>query len=50
MRDTQKVKMSIPLKPPEGKDFANAFGPCNVTDDEFKQYKVPFLENFFKAF
>ena len=37
-RATQKVEMTIPLGPHKGKDFANAFGPCIVTADEFEQY------------
>jgi 2-keto-4-pentenoate hydratase/2-oxohepta-3-ene-1,7-dioic acid hydratase in catechol pathway len=31
--------MTLPLGPAKGKDFANAFGPCIVTKDEFEQYR-----------
>jgi fumarylacetoacetate (FAA) hydrolase len=48
-RATQKVEMTIPLGPHKGKDFANAFGPCIVTADEFEQYEVPFSESYFEA-
>jgi 2-keto-4-pentenoate hydratase/2-oxohepta-3-ene-1,7-dioic acid hydratase in catechol pathway len=48
-RATQKVEMTIPLGPHKGKDFANAFGPCIVTADEFEQYEIPFSETFFEA-
>jgi 2-keto-4-pentenoate hydratase/2-oxohepta-3-ene-1,7-dioic acid hydratase in catechol pathway len=48
-RATQKVEMTIPLGPHKGKDFANAFGPCIVTADEFEQYRRPFSESFFEA-
>ena len=47
-RATQKVEMTIPLGPHKGKDFANAFGPCIVTADEFEQYEVPFSESYFE--
>jgi 2-keto-4-pentenoate hydratase/2-oxohepta-3-ene-1,7-dioic acid hydratase in catechol pathway len=48
-RATQKVEMTIPLGPHKGKDFANAFGPCIVTADEFEQYEVPFSETYFES-
>ncbi len=48
-RATQKVEMTIPLGPHKGKDFANAFGPCIVTADEFEQYEVPFSEAYFES-
>ncbi|MCP9770446.1 FAA hydrolase family protein [Lacihabitans sp. LS3-19] len=48
-RALQRVEMTIPLGPHKGKDFANAFGPCIVTADEFEQYEVPFSENFFES-
>ncbi len=38
-RFIQKREMEVPLGPHKGKDFANAFGPCIVTKDEFKQYR-----------
>lgn len=38
-RATQKQEMMLPLGPAKGKDFANAFGPCIVTKDEFEQYR-----------
>ncbi len=38
-RAIQKEEMKMPLGPAKGKDFANAFGPCIVTKDEFKKYK-----------
>jgi 2-keto-4-pentenoate hydratase/2-oxohepta-3-ene-1,7-dioic acid hydratase in catechol pathway len=47
-RATQKVEMTIPLGPHKGKDFANAFGPCIVTADEFEQHEVPFSESYFE--
>lgn len=37
-RSLQKEEMTLPLGPAKGKDFANAFGPCIVTKDEFEQY------------
>ncbi|KPM49077.1 fumarylacetoacetate hydrolase family protein [Jiulongibacter sediminis] len=46
-RAIQKREMEMPLGPCKGKDFANAFGPCIVTADEFEQYRVPFSEEFF---
>jgi 2-keto-4-pentenoate hydratase/2-oxohepta-3-ene-1,7-dioic acid hydratase in catechol pathway len=48
-RALQRVEMTIPLGPHKGKDFANAFGPCIVTADEFEQYEVPFSESFFES-
>jgi 2-keto-4-pentenoate hydratase/2-oxohepta-3-ene-1,7-dioic acid hydratase in catechol pathway len=48
-RAIQKVEMTIPLGPHKGKDFANAFGPCIVTADEFEQYQVPFSDSYFEA-
>lgn len=48
-RAIQKVEMTIPLGPHKGKDFANAFGPCIVTADEFEDKTVPFSESFFEA-
>jgi 2-keto-4-pentenoate hydratase/2-oxohepta-3-ene-1,7-dioic acid hydratase in catechol pathway len=48
-RALQRVEMTIPLGPHKGKDFANAFGPCIVTADEFEQYEVPFSERFFES-
>jgi 2-keto-4-pentenoate hydratase/2-oxohepta-3-ene-1,7-dioic acid hydratase in catechol pathway len=48
-RATQKVEMTIPLGPHKGKDFANAFGPCIVTADEFDKHEVPFSESYFEA-
>ena len=48
-RAIQKVEMTIPLGPHKGKDFANAFGPCIVTADEFEQYEVPFSETYFES-
>lgn len=48
-RAIQKVEMTIPLGPHKGKDFANAFGPCIVTADEFEQYEVPFSESYFES-
>jgi 2-keto-4-pentenoate hydratase/2-oxohepta-3-ene-1,7-dioic acid hydratase in catechol pathway len=47
-RAIQRVEMEIPLGPHKGKDFANVFGPCIVTADEFEQYSVPFSEDFFE--
>ncbi len=38
-RFIQKREMEVPLGPHKGKDFANAFGPCIVTKDEFEQYR-----------
>lgn len=38
-RALQRQEMTLPLGPAKGKDFANAFGPCIVTKDEFEQYK-----------
>lgn len=35
-RSIQKQEMQMPLGPAKGKDFANAFGPCIVTKDEFE--------------
>jgi len=37
-RAIQKEEMKMPLGPAKGKDFANAFGPCIVTKDEFKKH------------
>lgn len=48
-RAIQRVEMEVPLGPHKGKDFANAFGPCIVTADEFEQYEVPFDESFFES-
>ncbi len=48
-RAIQKVEMTIPLGPHKGKDFANAFGPCIVTADEFEKYEVPFDESYFES-
>jgi 2-keto-4-pentenoate hydratase/2-oxohepta-3-ene-1,7-dioic acid hydratase in catechol pathway len=48
-RAIQKVEMTIPLGPHKGKDFANAFGPCIVTANEFEQYEVPFSESYFDS-
>jgi 2-keto-4-pentenoate hydratase/2-oxohepta-3-ene-1,7-dioic acid hydratase in catechol pathway len=48
-RATQRVEMTVPLGPHKGKDFANAFGPCIVTADEFEQYEVPFSESYFES-
>jgi 2-keto-4-pentenoate hydratase/2-oxohepta-3-ene-1,7-dioic acid hydratase in catechol pathway len=48
-RAIQKVEMTIPLGPHKGKDFANVFGPCIVTADEFEQYEVPFSESYFET-
>ncbi len=38
-RSIQKEEMQMPLGPAKGKDFANAFGPCIVTKDEFEKYR-----------
>lgn len=38
-RALQKEEMTMPLGPAKGKDFANSFGPCIVTKDEFEQYR-----------
>jgi 2-keto-4-pentenoate hydratase/2-oxohepta-3-ene-1,7-dioic acid hydratase in catechol pathway len=38
-RSLQREEMTLPLGPAKGKDFANAFGPCIVTKDEFEQYR-----------
>jgi len=38
-RSIQRQEMQMPLGPAKGKDFANAFGPCIVTKDEFEQYR-----------
>ena len=38
-RSIQKQEMEMPLGPAKGKDFANAFGPCIVTKDEFDKYR-----------
>lgn len=38
-RSIQKQEMTMPLGPAKGKDFANAFGPCIVTKDEFEKYR-----------
>lgn len=38
-RAIQRQEMTLPLGPAKGKDFANAFGPCIVTKDEFEQYR-----------
>ncbi len=35
-RSVQGHEMKVPLGPHKGKDFANAFGPCIVTKDEFE--------------
>lgn len=35
-RAIQGHEMTVPLGPHKGKDFANAFGPCIVTKDEFE--------------
>lgn len=48
-RAIQRSEMTIPLGPHKGKDFANAFGPCIVTSDEFEQYEVPFDESYFES-
>lgn len=48
-RAIQKEEMKMPLGPCKGKDFANAFGPCIVTADEFEKYRVPFSEDYFEA-
>jgi 2-keto-4-pentenoate hydratase/2-oxohepta-3-ene-1,7-dioic acid hydratase in catechol pathway len=39
-RAIQGHEMTIPLGPHKGKDFANAFGPCIVTKDEFESKKL----------
>ena len=38
-RSLQKQEMTLPLGPAKGKDFANAFGPCIVTKEEFEKYR-----------
>ncbi len=38
-RALQRHEMTVPLGPHKGKDFANAFGPCIVTKDEFESYR-----------
>ena len=38
-RALQRQEMTLPLGPAKGKDFANAFGPCIVTKDEFEDYR-----------
>ena len=38
-RSIQKQEMQMPLGPAKGKDFANAFGPCIVTKDEFEHLR-----------
>lgn len=38
-RALQRHEMTVPLGPHKGKDFANAFGPCIVTKDEFEPYR-----------
>lgn len=38
-RALQRQEMTLPLGPAKGKDFANAFGPCIVTKDEFEKYR-----------
>lgn len=38
-RAIQRQEMQMPLGPAKGKDFANAFGPCIITKDEFEQYR-----------
>lgn len=38
-RAIQGYEMTVPLGPHKGKDFANAFGPCIVTKDEFEKYR-----------
>ena len=38
-RALQRQEMTLPLGPAKGKDFANTFGPCIVTKDEFEQYR-----------
>lgn len=38
-RALQRQEMALPLGPAKGKDFANAFGPCIVTKDEFEKYR-----------
>ncbi len=38
-RAIQKQEMKMPLGPAKGKDFANSFGPCIVTKDEFEPYR-----------
>lgn len=38
-RALQRHEMTVPLGPHKGKDFANAFGPCIVTKDEFEAYR-----------
>ena len=38
-RAIQRQEMTVPLGPHKGKDFANAFGPCIVTKDEFEKYR-----------
>lgn len=38
-RSLQRQEMMLPLGPAKGKDFANTFGPCIVTKDEFEQYR-----------
>ncbi len=38
-RAIQGEEMKMPLGPAKGKDFANAFGPCIVTKDEFEKYR-----------
>lgn len=38
-RSIQKREMEVPLGPQKGKDFANAFGPCIVTKDEFEKFR-----------
>ncbi len=38
-RAIQKQEMKMPLGPAKGKDFANSFGPCIVTKDEFEPFR-----------
>lgn len=38
-RAIQRQEMTAPLGPHKGKDFANVFGPCIVTKDEFEKYR-----------
>jgi len=46
-RAIQGQEMQMPLGPAKGKDFANAFGPCIVTKDEFEKYRCSLAESDF---
>ncbi len=46
-RAIQRREMEVPLGPHKGKDFANAFGPCIVTVNEFEKYRCTISRDTF---